>query len=45
MAAKNHADGVALYEISEKEWEDFGSEGRTIYHALQISKYGYVSCV
>ena len=44
MALKIHADGRALYELPEKRWTDeFGSEGQTIYHALQTSEYGYVS--
>lgn len=44
LASKIKADGQALYEIQEKDWIDaFGVEGRTTYHALQTSKYGYVS--
>ena len=43
-ARKIKVDGKALYELPEKEWTDeFGRNGETIYHALQTSKYGYVS--
>ena len=43
-AKKIKVDGKALYELPEKRWiDEFGSEGETIYHALQTSKYGYVS--
>ena len=43
-ARKIKVDGEALYELPEKRWtDDFGSDGETIYHALQTSKYGYVS--
>ena len=44
MAQKLNVDGIALYELSEKKFlDEFGYEGRTIYYALQRSKYGYVS--
>ena len=37
-------DGKALYELLERRWTDeFGSAGKSIYHELQTSKYGYVS--
>ena len=43
-AKKIKVDGKALYELPEKRWIDaFGFNGETIYHALQTSKYGYVS--
>lgn len=43
-ARKIKVDGKALYELPEKRWiDEFGSEGETIYYALQTSKYGYVS--
>ena len=43
-ARKLPVDGKALYELSEKRLTDeFGVVGETIYHALQTSKYGYVS--
>ncbi|KAL9133432.1 MAG: hypothetical protein Q9175_005395 [Cornicularia normoerica] len=42
MARKINADGIALYEISEKTWADeFGIEGQIIHRTLQRSKYGY----
>lgn len=44
MSRKMEVNGKALYELPEEEWVDiFGIEGRTIYHTLQTSKYGYVS--
>ena len=43
-ARKIEVDGKALYELPEKRLTDeFGMIGETIYHALQTSKYGYVS--
>ena len=43
-AKRIKVDGKSLYDIPEKEWIDkFGTEGRSIFHALQTSKYGYVS--
>ncbi|MCJ1454313.1 hypothetical protein MMC28_004666 [Mycoblastus sanguinarius] len=41
-AKRIKVDGKSLYDIPEKEWIDkFGTEGRSIFHALQTSKYGY----
>ena len=43
-ARKIKVDGKLLYELPEKALTDeFGIVGETIYHALQTSKYGYVS--
>lgn len=43
-ATKIEVDGQGLYELSEEELTDgLGMPGKTIYHALQTSKYGYVS--
>ena len=37
-------DGIALYEYSAAFWyEKLGFQGLRIYHALQTSRYGFVS--